>query len=163
MYRVYVGLGSNIGDKLAVLQGAVELLRQIGRVVAISSVYETEPVGMDAAKSFYNMAIALETELDPTNLMKKLKELEGRLGRANDTHLKDREIDLDILLYEGLYYEDDELQVPHAALGSRLFALVPLHEIAPAVIHPLLGLSVAELKKQCSEKARVEQTSHRIS
>ena len=163
MYRVYVGIGSNLGDRLGMLQAAVDALRQIGRVFAISSVYETEPVGMNSEKSFYNIAIALETDLGPPELMTELKRLESRLGRPNDSHLKDREIDLDILLYEGLYYEEDELQVPHAALGSRLFALVPVHEIAPDAVHPLLGLSVAEMIQQCAEQAHVEPTSHCIS
>src|SRR5258707_15425287 len=102
MVRVFLGLGSNLGDRAAYLKEGIREINQLAPVVASSPVYETEPVGMESDHRFYNMVIEVETSLRPPELLRKLKMIERKAGRKHATHHLDREIDIDILLYEGI-------------------------------------------------------------
>ena len=162
MYFVYLGLGSNIGNRTEHLSRAVEKINEIATVNAISSIYETEPVEMEADEPFYNMTVGISTPDDPPLLLVKLKAIEKKLGRKLPSHQEPRPIDIDILLYRGLAYEDHSVRVPHPKLERRRFALEPLNEIAPTAVHPLLEKTVAWLLRNCHDHHRVTKTEYQI-
>ena len=161
MYLVYLGLGSNLGNRLDNLAAAAAALGRIAAITSLSSVYETEPVGMDGGP-FYNMAAGIQTDDDPPLLLVKLKKIEKDLGRRHTGRLEPRTIDIDILLYRGLAYEDHTVRVPHPMLEHRRFALEPLHEIAPTAVHPTLEKTVATLLRQCRDRHAVARTEYQI-
>jgi 2-amino-4-hydroxy-6-hydroxymethyldihydropteridine diphosphokinase len=144
-HTTYLALGANLGDRLENLRAAIAALAPDVRVVAESRIYETEPWGFAAQPAFLNMAIRAETNLSPVDLLSFLKKLEAGLGRSPTFRNGPRLIDLDILFYDDLVLDTPPLVIPHPRLQERAFVLVPLAEIAPAQIHPLLGLSVAQL------------------
>lgn len=158
MYHVYLSLGSNLGNREQHLADAVEALRGLAALDAQSSVYETEPVAMlDDAAPFLNMAVSLQTPDDPPLLLVQLKKIEKKLGRRDSSHRISRTIDIDILLYHGLAYEDHTVTVPHPALAVRRFALEPLYEIAPMAVHPVLEKTIASLLRNCRDRHRVRR------
>lgn len=162
MYTVYLGLGSNVGNRLEFLSAAVYEIGLISQLQSVSSVYETQAVGVEAGDDFYNMAVAIHTPDDAPLLLVKLKAIEKRLGRKRHGHGLPRTIDIDILMYRGFAYEDHTVQVPHRALEHRRFALEPLHEIAPTAVHPVLEKTVATLLRQCHDRHRVTRTDHQV-
>jgi 2-amino-4-hydroxy-6-hydroxymethyldihydropteridine diphosphokinase len=162
MYTVYVGLGSNLGNRMENLQRAVAELGKIGSVTALSSIYETEPVGMEDAGPFLNMVTSIQTEDDPPLLLVKLKSVERKIGRRPHAHMEPRIIDLDILLYRGLAYEDHTVRVPHPMLEHRRFSLEPLNEIAPTAVHPTLEKTIATLARQCRDRHSVVRTDFQV-
>ena len=129
---------------------------RIHAVIWFSPVYESDPVGNVNQPAFLNAVGEIETVLLPTDLLTRLKGIENELGRTGTEHWGPREIDLDILLYDGLVHNTDGLQVPHPRLEERRFALVPFRDIAPDVVHPISGLTIEELARQCSESGRIK-------
>ena len=133
MPTTYLSLGSNLGDRRQLLHTAInEIAERVGRVEAISSCIETEPVGFDSVHLFLNMAVRVTTELNPYELLKVLKQLECDLGRTRKSHdgiHYDRTIDIDILLYDNLEVNSEELQIPHPRMWERDFVMRPLKEI----------------------------------
>ncbi len=133
MPTTYLSLGSNLGDRRQLLHTAInEIAERVGRVEAISSCIETEPVGFDSVHLFLNMAVRVRTDLSPYELLKVLKQLERDLGRTRKSHdgvHYDRTIDIDILLYDSLEVNSDELQIPHPRMWERDFVMRPLKEI----------------------------------
>ena len=162
MYTVYLGIGSNLGDRLGNMSKAVEELNTVVSIIDVSSIYEAEPVGMESENLFLNMAMGVLTPDDPPLLLVTLKKIEKKLGRKARTHLEPRLIDIDILLYRGLAYEDHTVRVPHPALEHRRFALEPLNEIAPTAVHPILEKTVASLLRSCHDRHRVVRTEYNI-
>jgi 2-amino-4-hydroxy-6-hydroxymethyldihydropteridine diphosphokinase len=149
MAAVYLGIGSNLGDKRANCLRAVELLRSRGILVTKeSALYETEPWGLKDQPGFINMAVAAETDLTPHDLLNSLKEIERKMGRDEGVRWGPRLIDLDILLYDDLILTTDTLTVPHPHLHEREFALKPLAEIASEVIHPVKLKTIAALLRE---------------
>ncbi len=142
----YVGLGSNLGDRRANLTAAAAAMAPAAVVLRSSSIYQTEPWGYLEQPAFLNQVLEVETSLSPVDLLAALKRLEAGLGRQATFHYGPRLIDLDILLYDQLVLHQPDLVIPHAQLTERAFVLVPLAELAPNLIHPLLGVSIAELK-----------------
>jgi len=143
--RIYLALGSNLGDRLANLKGAVAALPPGVTVQAESPVYETPPWGYTDQPPFLNMVLQGATELQPLPLLAHLKQLERRLGRGKTFRWGPRRIDIDILFYEDLVLETPRLSIPHPGLAQRAFVLVPLADLAADLRHPVLGKSVREL------------------
>ena len=145
MTHVYLGIGSNLGDRAAMVCAALGLLAaRVGEIIAISSLYETEPWGITEQPRFLNAACALETALGPHELLATLQEIETALGRAPTVRYGPRMLDLDILLYGDLQLDTPLLTIPHAGMLARSTVLVPLAEIAPWVRHPLTARTVRE-------------------
>jgi 2-amino-4-hydroxy-6-hydroxymethyldihydropteridine diphosphokinase len=145
MSIVYLALGTNLGDRLANLHAALHALAPEVRVRAESRVYETPPWGFTDQPAFLNMAVKAETSLDPASLLKRLKQIEVEVGREPSFRYGPRRIDLDILFYDDLALKTETLTIPHPRLHERAFVLVPLVDLAPGLIHPVLGKSVADL------------------
>ncbi len=152
--RAYIGVGSNLGDRLSMISEAAQRLANHKCVVEIASapVYETVPVGDAGAEHFYNTVFAIDVCLTPMGLLQALQEIEAELGRpvaprgsSIGTRLGPRTIDLDLLFFEDLVFQNDELTIPHPFLQQREFVLRPLCDLAPALCHPELGLSMLDL------------------
>ena len=146
--QVYIALGSNLGNKRRNLVTAAALLAErAGEVGAISSFYETEPWGFESEHSFLNAALMLDTTLAPLDLLRLTQEVERELGRMakTDSVYHDRLIDIDLLLYGEEVIDQPGLQIPHPLMHRRAFVMTPMAEIAPAVVHPVLGKTMKVL------------------
>ena len=157
MNKVYLGLGTNLGDRKRNLREAIEQIGEhIGKVLNSSSVYETAPWGFDAENDFLNMAAEVETGLSPTDLLKKIFEIESKLGRERtQDRYSSRIIDIDILFYDDLIVDQKGLKIPHRLIHERRFVLVPLCEIAPDLIHPMLKKSIRVLLEECRDRTKI--------
>ena len=151
----YLGLGSNLGDREENLRKALSLLSRRESVTAVSSVYETEPWGYAPQPSFLNLVCALATRLRPHELLELAHGVERDLGRVPTFKYGPRAIDVDILLYGNDVVDTPDLQIPHPLIAHRAFVLAPLAEIAPGVVHPLLGKSMGELLVEASGRESV--------
>jgi 2-amino-4-hydroxy-6-hydroxymethyldihydropteridine diphosphokinase len=142
---VYLSLGSNVGDREAQLRDAENRLAKLGRVIAVSSFYETEPVEFTEQPWFLNCAFAIETTYTPEQLMASVLRLEEEMGRRRVQNKGPRSIDVDILLFGDAIIESSELTIPHPAMHHRRFVLEPLAEIAPQTLHPVFKKTIREL------------------
>ena len=147
---VYLSLGSNLGNRAANLHVAIDRLGRLGKVAAVSSFYETEPVDLTDQPWFLNCAVKLETEKMPKQLLAALLEVERQMGRRRDRTKGPRVIDLDILLFGSSVIQSKGLTVPHPAMHERRFVLEPLAEIAPDVRHPVLRQTIRALRDAVS-------------
>lgn len=154
MAKVYVGLGTNLGDKEQNLRDAVQKIEeQIGKVVSLSAFYVTAPWGFVSENSFLNAAACVETDLPPLDVLRETQLIERELGRTKKSingMYSDRLIDIDLLLYEDLVLSvtspsGAELNLPHPLMTERDFVMKPLAEIAPDLVHPVLGKTMREL------------------
>jgi 2-amino-4-hydroxy-6-hydroxymethyldihydropteridine diphosphokinase len=152
---VYLGLGSNMGNRQDNLDRALDLLSQRLRVGKVSSVYDTEPVGNTNQPRFLNLVCQVYTMLAPKELLTLAKGIESKLGRVVGKSNAPRPIDIDILFYGDQVIETPELVIPHPRLAERAFVLVPLAEIAPDLQHPVIGKTVKELLQGITEKQGV--------
>ena len=144
--RAYLSLGSNVGDRAGNLNSAIARLRALGEVVAISSLYETEPVELTEQPWFLNCALALNTDKTPQQLLAGILDIEQQLGRRRMQKKGPRIIDIDILLFGNAIVENAGLTIPHPAMQDRRFVLEPLAEIAPDVSHPVLKQTIRDLR-----------------
>ena len=170
MTRVYLSVGSNVGDRLECLRGAIGLLRAMPEIefLEASTLYRTEPWEQhpgqqpDEASWFFNCVVSIETTLDPMHLLSRLQEVEAELGRQRgpgtpeDRRYEPRPLDIDILLYgDAVISGSDRLQVPHLLMHERRFVLEPLAEVAPDLEHPVLYRTIRQLLEGLEDEHRV--------
>jgi len=155
----YLALGSNMGDRRFNIRRAIDFLKTVGTVSAVSSVYETEPVGMtENAGNFYNLVLSLQCNLAPEDLLKSVKAFEKQMGRdIADSHYKPRVIDIDILLAGNRIITTESMAIPHKEMHKRGFVLVPLNEIAPEAIHPVLNKKIKDLLSNLNTGERIRR------
>jgi 2-amino-4-hydroxy-6-hydroxymethyldihydropteridine diphosphokinase len=157
MNKVFLSIGSNIGERLNNLKKATDQITlKIGELVKISSYYETEPWGFESQNYFLNQVILLTTMEQPTDILKSISEIESELGRIRKyPSFESRIIDIDILFYNDLIIDKNELKIPHPRLHQRNFILVPLTEIADDFIHPVYKQKISALAATCKDNKRV--------
>ena len=158
MSFAYIGFGSNVGDRLGNITRALQLIAN-HRAVTItkkSRLYETEPVGYEKQTWFLNGVIEIKTSLSPSKLLRFLKHIEHRVGRKKTVRWGPREIDLDILLYNHVYIDTLGLTIPHPHMHERGFVLVPLAEISPQVVHPILQKNAQQLLAKIADSKGVK-------
>ena len=158
--KAYISLGSNSGDKLKNLQKAVSLLKErAGGITKVSAVYKTPSWGFEA-DDFLNACMEIDTDLHPQELLEILLNIERHLGRirSGQNGYQSRNIDLDILFYNGEVIDESDLQIPHPHLEKRRFVLQPLNDIAPKFVHPLLKKDISELLDSCEDQSMLEKT-----
>lgn len=164
---VFLGLGTNLGDRETNLTKAQELIRKsIGQIDSRSAIYESEPWGFQSENNFLNMVIKVHTSLKPIDLVKEIQIIEGQLGRIRESRqYASRTIDIDILLYRNLVIDNPDLIIPHPLIQDRRFVLVPLCEIAPEMVHPVLSKTFVVLLKECRDDREVrlhDRTTSRL-
>ena len=142
---VYLSLGSNLGDRAANLQAAIQCLRETETVTAVSGLYEAEPVELQEQPWFLNCVVALQTQESPAQLLKKALSIEQQMGRVRLRDKGPRAIDIDIVLFGDTIVDDQGLKIPHPAMYRRRFVIAPLAEIAPDALHPQLKKTAREL------------------
>lgn len=162
MNKVILGLGANLGDREAHLAEACRHLSvELGRVVKTSSLYESPPWGYKSSNWFLNQVVVLETQMQPPRLLDGLLDIERVMGRVRKGHYSDRKIDLDILFWlensVNRVIRSKELSIPHPLIENRRFVLLPLAEILPEMIHPVLNLSVSQLLNNCTDAGEVNR------
>lgn len=159
-YTAYLGLGTNLGDKLKNLQTALSYIENSSITITKSSaIYETEAWGKTDQPSFYNQAVEITTTLNAEALVDLLLEIEKNCGRVRFEKWGSRIIDIDILYFEQEIIVTEKLKIPHPELHKRLFALQPLAEIAPLYKHPVLNLTTLQLIEFCDDKLEVKRVS----
>jgi 2-amino-4-hydroxy-6-hydroxymethyldihydropteridine diphosphokinase len=147
----FIGIGSNLGSRIENCIKAVHEISNFASVLAVSSIYETEPVDKEDQPDFINCVIKIETALPPHGLLVSLESIESSLGRNREEKWGPRTIDLDIIFYDNLVIQTDELTIPHPRAHLRRFVLEPLCEIAPELVHPVLRVSVSKLLEELSD------------
>jgi 2-amino-4-hydroxy-6-hydroxymethyldihydropteridine diphosphokinase len=149
-HTIYIALGTNLGDRVANLKQAIAAMPPQITVKAKSSVYETPPWGYEEQPKFLNQVLKAKTYLDPDTLLKHLKRLEVALGRKESFTNGPRLIDMDILFYDDLIVNTPTLTIPHPRLHERAFVLMPLMDISPELVHPVLQKSIHDLEELCN-------------
>lgn len=159
MEKSYVLLGSNMGDRTSTLEEARNMIEaRCGKIIKMSSLYESEPWGFDAEQNFINQAICVETDLSAHELLRELLSIEIELGRDRSRHYEtyvSRPIDLDVIYYGEMINDDEDLILPHPRLQLRRFVLEPLCEIASNFVHPVLKKTNIELRDVCPDTSDV--------
>lgn len=159
---IILSIGTNIGDRKRNIENAVKALGEIGKVTAISPIYTSEPWGFESENGFYNIALTMESELLPLDLLQETQRIEKELGRTTKTTTEyaDRVIDIDIINYDNQIIKISQqstvnslLTLPHPLMHLRNFVLYPLADIAPEWVHPILKLTTLELKAKSEDKS----------
>jgi 2-amino-4-hydroxy-6-hydroxymethyldihydropteridine diphosphokinase len=157
MKKVFLCLGSNLGDRAENLkQAELRIAEYVGSIISVSSVYETEPWGFESESKFLNKVLCIKTDLSPSGLLGRILMIESQLGRIRcDTQYQSRNIDIDILLYNNDIVKEPVLEIPHPRMHERRFALIPIVEIAPDLVHPVLKKTLKSILRSCRDKSSV--------
>lgn len=157
MVKLYILLGGNLGDKQKIFADALFLLNEkVGKITAKSSIYETEPWGFESSDFFWNQALEISTSLSPEEVLLRTKQIESDLGRVRQSQqYNSRTMDIDILFYGDQIINHENLTIPHSRILERKFVLVPLHEIAPDLVHPVFQKSIGHLLEECTDTLRI--------
>lgn len=158
----YLSLGSNVGNREGHLREAIRRISTLGKIVAVSSLYETEPVEVIDQDWFLNCAVALESDMEPAELLNQLLNIEKAMGRERVRKKGPRSIDIDIVLFGDAVVNTPELSIPHPAMAARRFVLQPVAEIAPNLLHPTLKKTIAELLSDLPHGKKVQKAKPRI-
>lgn len=162
MKRAILLLGSNLGNKHLIVHEALnQLSLKCGSIVVKSKNYSSEPWGFEAESHFINMAVEIKTDLEPHVLLEQILKIESEMGRTrvNDGKYHSREIDIDIIFYGNRVIETESLIIPHPKMHLRSFVLLPVNEIAPDFIHPVLKSSVGNILEECTDNSLVKVLS----
>jgi len=164
MARVFLGLGSNLGNRLLSLRSAVSGVANLPgtRVLKASSVYETEPYGVKEQPEFLNAVLEIETKLDVDDLHRRLKAIEHEAGRIERTKWGPRELDIDILFFESQQVRTAALTIPHPGVGQRRFVLEPLAELSREFTDPETNMTVSEMLQRCTDRSSVRKYSEEL-
>jgi 2-amino-4-hydroxy-6-hydroxymethyldihydropteridine diphosphokinase len=158
MNKAYLLTGGNLGNRLNNLIDAGKLIKQYcGKIAQQSAIYKTAAWGFTDQPDFYNQALEIQTQLSPEQLLEKLLTIEKQMGRKRDVKLGPRTIDIDILLFNNEIINQRHLTIPHPRLHERRFALTPLAEIAPNIIHPVLHKTIQQLLLECIDMLDVHK------
>jgi 2-amino-4-hydroxy-6-hydroxymethyldihydropteridine diphosphokinase len=162
--KTYIGLGSNIGNRVENIIKTINFIAQKYNVTSKSSLYTSEPWGYNSSSQFVNSVICIETKEDPITLFHFLKNTEIKFGRIQNKteQYEDRIIDLDILFVGDLIVKNEFLTIPHKEIQNRKFVLVPLDEIEPNLNHPILNTTVNKLLEKCSDTSFMEQLTYKL-
>ncbi len=153
---IYILLGSNLGDRIQVLQATKKIIQErVGEILQTSAIYETEPWGVSDQPSFYNQVLLIQTYLDPHCLLENLQGVEKDIGKVKLGKWRERLIDVDILYYHDVILNDEDLTIPHPEIRNRRFTLVPLCEIAADFVNPVFQKTQQEMLHQCGDKLAV--------
>ena len=160
--EIYLSLGSNLGNRVKHLEEARgHLLEQVGTAGRMSGIYESEPWGFSSDHRFCNCCISVFTTLEPLPVLETILRIEKEMGRQRNSSRNrgegyaDRTIDIDILLFGDVQYNHPRLVLPHPALADRRFVLLPLNDIAPHILHPVLGINVEQMLRLCTDEVEV--------
>jgi len=157
MQTVYLGLGSNKGERISYIEKAIEEISGLPetKIFVRSGIYETEPWGNIEQEDYLNSVIGIQTELNAEDLLKELKSIEKLIGRKENKKWSEREIDIDLLFYGNEIIDKDHMKVPHGQIENRRFVLVPMNEIAPGFMHPVFKKSISQLLEDTTDKLKV--------
>lgn len=157
MPRAYLSIGSNLGDRINYINKAIEKLKQNNiKIIKSSNIIETEPYGYKEQGKFLNMAVEIDSDLEPFELMKLISKIESELGRIRTKRWGPRVIDIDIIFYNSLIINEPDLKIPHPDMQNRFFVLKPLQEIAPDFVHPVLKKTITELLENLNSEGKSE-------
>jgi 2-amino-4-hydroxy-6-hydroxymethyldihydropteridine diphosphokinase len=156
--KVYLSIGGNLGNRELNLENAlIALTQNVGTIEAASPVYETEPVGFESDNQFLNMAVIVETFLNPYAIIDQIRIIENKFGRKRQANRYiSRTIDIDLIFYDNQIIDEKELIIPHPRMHERKFVLVPLCDIAPDFIHPILNQSIKEILENSKDESVVK-------
>jgi 2-amino-4-hydroxy-6-hydroxymethyldihydropteridine diphosphokinase len=159
MHQVFLGIGGNVGNKHDnFIKVYTFIQNELGKITKSSSIYETPPWGFEAKDNFWNQVLLIETEFSPEKCLQKIAEIENSFGRERCTNeYNSRQMDIDILYFDEHIIESEILVIPHPHMSKRLFVLVPMAEIAPDFVHPLLKTTSLKLLENCTDSSVIKK------